>query len=577
MGVTHGAMLRNAPIALERPNGEVQSPTLRTEGALWRNPWTGNVPLNLIPASDIGLLTSYGQRYSVSSIWRQSPKPVIELDFFERGQEDRTLNLLYGQNLSESIHLEIGYSTINERGDYDGFQGDYSTLRSAFRWEIDSTQSLHLKYSTYSSKQTEAQAIQGYTPIGFSYNPLIETPLYPFVRVEPSTRRLSLAWAKNRSHSLSTRLGLSRDIHEGEILGISTVSGEQSLDWQSTRTQLHSQLTKRGSQGSLTGSIWLEHSHQESKIMPIDDAPSWFTGVETEGIYEWTKKLRSSFRAEWMRSGASSVGVGELRMDHSWQSEGMGVTLGVGQRSHEPSLLMKQGQLPAVINAPDWSHQQLSPNESLKPKKVTFFEIKPTLTIAAVQLEGTLAWLRTQDEWLRTTQGSWHNTPEYRSFQGSALASLTKRDVTLRLGGYAMDGFVQQVGSLSANCTDCISKPSSRDLRLYGWGQVELERAFFNQATYVKAGLTLRASPVQQAGWIWSPWLQQWIRAGNELELPSTATVDAYLSARLRWMMIYMRMDQASDQIWQAGSMDSYGIPKSGRRFIFGIRVLFKN
>tara|TARA_E500000178_G_C16952693_1_gene722063 strand:- start:1103 stop:1441 length:339 start_codon:yes stop_codon:yes gene_type:complete len=112
---------------------------------------------------------------------------------------------------------------------------------------------------------------------------------------------------------------------------------------------------------------------------------------------------------------------------------------------------------------------------------------------------------------------------------------------------------------------------------VYGWGQVELERPFFDQATYVKAGLTLRASPVQQAGWIWSPWLQQWIRAGNDLELPSTATVDAYLSARLRWMMIYMRMDQASDQLWQAGTMDSYGLPKSGRRFIFGIRVLFKN
>lgn len=132
MGVTHGAMLRNAPIALERPNGEVQSPTLRTEGALWRNPWTGNVPLNLIPASDIGLFTSYGQRYSVSSIWRQSPKPVIELDFFERGQEDRTLNLLYGQNLSESIHLEIGYSTINERGIMMDFKGTIPRYEAHF-------------------------------------------------------------------------------------------------------------------------------------------------------------------------------------------------------------------------------------------------------------------------------------------------------------------------------------------------------------------------------------------------------------------------------------------------------------
>ncbi|RPF79934.1 MAG: hypothetical protein CBC65_006380 [Rhodothermaceae bacterium TMED105] len=581
-GVTHGAMLRNAPMALERPNDEIQTPILRTDGALWRNPWIGSVPLNLIPASDVGVLTTYGQRLSLSSVRRQSPKPVIELDFFERGQEDRTLNLLYGQNVSESTHLEIAYSTIDEQGDYDGFQGEYSTLRSAFRWEIDSTQSLFLRYSTYSSKQTEAQTVQGYTPNRFSYNPLIESPLYPFVRVEPLTRRLSLTWARNPSQFLSTSLGLLRDIHEGEISGISTVSGGRSLDWMNRRTQLYSQMIKQGSRGSVSGSLWLEHESNESNTISFPEKNSWFTGLETEGSRRWTKRFRSSFRAQWMHSSANDAGTGEIRMDHSWQSNGNGFTLGIGQRSHEPSLLMKQGELSVVANAPDWSHQQMAPNAFLKPKTVTFIELTPTWAIGSFSLEGTMAWLRTKDEWLRTSQGSWSNGPDYRSIQGSAMASVKTRDVTLRLGGYAMDGFVQQTGTmdanlLEANCMDCMSKPSSRDLRVYGWGQVELERPFFDQATYVKAGLTLRASPVQQAGWIWSPWLQQWIRAGNDLELPSTATVDAYLSARLRWMMIYMRMDQASDQLWQAGTMDSYGLPKSGRRFIFGIRVLFKN
>ncbi|MDR9446315.1 MAG: hypothetical protein RI519_01090 [Balneolaceae bacterium] len=576
-GVAYGTMLRNAPMAMEQPNGEIQTSFLRTDGALWRNPWTGRVPLHLIPASDVGKLTTYGQRRSFTSVRRQSPKPVIELDFFERGQEDRSLNLLYGQNVTQSIHLEVAYSTINEQGDYDGFQGEYSTLRSAFRWEMDSTESLHLRYSTYSSKQTEAQAIQGYTPNGFSYNPLVESPVYPFVRVEPSTRRLSLKWAKNPSPSLSTNIGLQRDSHHGEISGISTLAGGQSLDWMSTRTQVNAHITKRGSQGSLTGSIWLEHTSNTSNSMTVVEDPSWFTGLEAAGVRRWTTRIQTRVRAEWMRPSTSSFGIGELRMDHSWQSEGLEVTLGIGQRANAPSLLMKQGSLPAVINAPEWSHQQMTPNESLKPKTITFIELTPNWSAGSFHLEGTLAWLHTKDEWLRTPQGSWRNGPEYRSLQGSAMASVKARDVTFRLGGYAMDAFVQQEGTLDPNCMDCTSKPSSRDLRLYGWGQVELERAFFDQATYVNMGLTLRASPVQQAGWIWSPWLQRWIRAGHELELPSTATVDAYLSARLRWMMIFMRMDQASDQLWQAGSMDSYGVPKSGRRFIFGIRVLFKN
>lgn len=577
LGITFGAMLRNAPVALEQVNSEVETAYLRTDGALWRDPWTGNIPLNLLPARDVGEFSVYGQHLSISSVRRQSPKPVIELDFFERGQEDRTLNLLYGQNLSELLHLEIAYSTISEQGDYDGFQGEYSTLRSGLRWEIDSTQSIQFRYSTFSSKQTEAQGIQGYTPVGFSFNPLIEVPIYPFTRVEPMTRRLALSWSRHPTHVLSTSLGLVRDTQEGIISSIPTASGGQSLDWMNQRTQWFSNIMSKGARGLLTGSLWLEHSRPESESISISKDPAWFFGVETEGEIRWTSKHSSSLRAQLMNSSNDGYRTGEIRMDHTWKSQNVGVTIGVGQRSHVPSLLMKFGQLPAVVNAPEWSLRQLSPNESLTPKTVTFIEASPTWFVESLRLEGTLAWLRTQNEWMRTSDGMWFNGPEYRSLQGSATASLQIRDVMLRLGGHAMDGAVEQTGTVEAACNECVSLPSSRELRVYGWGQVELERPFFDEATYVKMGLTMRAAPVQQAGWIWSPWLQQWIRAGHDLELPSTATVDAYLSARLRWMMIYMRMDQASDQIWQSGTMDSYGVPKSGRRFIFGIRVLFKN
>ncbi len=577
MGVVHGAMLNNAPIALERPNHKLGTEYLQTDGALWRDPWTGTVPVHLIPMRDVGVLSSYGQRTTFSSVKRQSPKPVIELDFFERGQEDRTINLLYGQNLSESIHVEIAYSTINEQGDYDGFQGEYSTLRTGLRWEPDSTQTLHFKYSTYSSKQTESQGIQGYSPNGFSFNPLIESPIYPFVRVEPFTKRLQSSWVKLLNQTVTSTLGLSRDVQETDLTNISTLEGSTSLDWFSQRTQLFSTLELKTPRSSYSGSFWLEHTSIDSKTMSFTKNSSWFTGLELNGNIAWTSQFRSTFRSNLMNSTNQSSSIGEVRMDHSWQSSLLELTVGLGHKAHYPSLLQSNGVLAPVVGAPQWSHAQMASNTSLDPKTISFFEFRPSLKYQSWKVFGSMAFLLTDDEWLRKSDGSWENGPSYSSIQGSLTASVKVKDVTMRLGGHAMDMAVKQKSLNGSECVDCISIPSTRDLRLAGWGQLELERPFFDQATYVKMGVTLRAAPLQQAGWIWSPWLQQWIRADHQLELPSTATVDAYLSARLRWMMIYMRMDQASDQLWQRGTMDSYGVPKSGRRFIFGIRVLFKN
>ncbi len=577
MGITHGQMLNNAPIALESPNQEIEIKYLQTDGALWRDPWTGKVPVHLIPMRDVGSLSSYGQQNKFSSVIRQSQKPVIELDFFERGQEDRTINLLYGQNISESIHAEIAYSTINEQGDYDGFQGEYSTLRTGIRWAVDSTQILQFKYSTYSSKQTEPQGIQGYSPNGFTFNPLIESPLYPFVRVEPLTKRIQISWVKSVNQNLTSTLGLSRDAQETDLTNISTLDGSKSLDWYSQRTQLFSTLVLKNRQLSLAGSLWLEHTTIDSKSMSFIKDPSWFTGLEFSGNIDWASHFRSTFRSQLMNSSNEPSSIGEIRMDHTWQSSLLEISVGMGQRAHYPSLLQTNGVLAPVVGAPQWSHSQMAPNISLDPKRISFFEFRPTLKHQSWTVYGSMSFLLTDDEWLRKSDGSWVNGPDYSSIQGSLAASVEVKDVTLRIGGHAMDMAVNQKTMLESECLNCISIPSTRDLRLSGWGQMELERPFFNQATYVKMGVTLRAAPLQQAGWIWSPWLQQWIRADHQFELPSTATVDAYLSARLRWMMIYMRMDQASDQLWQRGTMDSYGVPKSGRRFIFGIRVLFKN
>jgi len=104
-----------------------------------------------------------------------------------------------------------------------------------------------------------------------------------------------------------------------------------------------------------------------------------------------------------------------------------------------------------------------------------------------------------------------------------------------------------------------------------------LKGPIYNQAAYTKAGVMARWVPSNERGPAFEPLLNRWMLGTDSRILPAYGVVDFHVSTRLRWMMIYLQLENALNGIGQNGYFESPGYPMSGRRFIFGIHVLFKN
>ena len=108
-------------------------------------------------------------------------------------------------------------------------------------------------------------------------------------------------------------------------------------------------------------------------------------------------------------------------------------------------------------------------------------------------------------------------------------------------------------------------------------GSLYWKNYLFDRATFVKAGLVGTYSPnaVRTAEYI-AP-LNRWQHGTNQFVNPSYSRVDVDVSARIRWMMLLLRMENVFDRVTQAGYFESVGYPMPERRFIFGLRILFTN
>jgi hypothetical protein len=72
------------------------------------------------------------------------------------------------------------------------------------------------------------------------------------------------------------------------------------------------------------------------------------------------------------------------------------------------------------------------------------------------------------------------------------------------------------------------------------------------------------------------PSLDSWQPSGSGL-IPSFNRLDLDISARVRWIMFVLRYENLLDRLNQPGYFETAGYPMPSRRFIFGIRVFFRD
>lgn len=168
------------------------------------------------------------------------------------------------------------------------------------------------------------------------------------------------------------------------------------------------------------------------------------------------------------------------------------------------------------------------------------------------------------------TDSTFANMQNYAS--QSATAYLNWDSKSFEIDGSASlhkftDSFLNPTGSI----------PMQNDPRLWIKGGVYWKGYLFDRATYLKAGLSGMMTPFQYQADHYQPQLDYWQATSADQELPAYNRLDIDISARVRSIMFVLRLENVLDDVNQLGYFETAQYPMSQRRFIFGVRALFRN
>jgi len=111
------------------------------------------------------------------------------------------------------------------------------------------------------------------------------------------------------------------------------------------------------------------------------------------------------------------------------------------------------------------------------------------------------------------------------------------------------------------------------------WNRFSLFRKgyLFNWATYVKGGISFLYSPFSYDTPHYYPELDMWNYRTTTQRIPPFYRLNAELSARVRMLMVYFKVENVLDGLNQLGYFETADYPMPPRRIFFGIRAIIRD
>ncbi len=156
----------------------------------------------------------------------------------------------------------------------------------------------------------------------------------------------------------------------------------------------------------------------------------------------------------------------------------------------------------------------------------------------------------------------------------SSLAASLYADYESRYFELSTSVNLQQFGTFLNDNTAPL--PVDEKSRFWFKGSAYVKGYLFDRATFVKAGVSGVVAPQNYFPAQYYPSLDFWQVSGDN-QIPAFNRLDVDLSARVRSIMVLLRYENVLDDIAQQGYFETAGYPMTGGRFLFGIRVQFRN
>lgn len=541
---------------------ETRHLNLEMEGLAMNDPLTGAVDWNRLPIHKIDDFreAGYGATYRSQTRLKDHylTKPRTYLNFDESKYNFRSLEFAFIQNVTQTTNVELSFWDRRDGGGYprSGIEGRQIMARIYHqlneRW---------LLKAAYLNNGLDREESFGYLTEG-------EDPrLYHFNRFMASANQSSAVsnktsndlyiqahHRKDKNSRVSTELGLH---YQGDQLSLRHSADTLGVGFR--KMELFGRQHIRAGPVSLggTGRMFMISESEKENL----SESGWMGGSGeadlTWSIAPWSRLHGYASLTAWDDNRTSNELSGKLEVN---PAPGVSLSGFAGLLSRAPD-----------IQAKYWQAEGFAGNDSLANEISVTAGAGAEVRLGPYFSAGVRGDIRnTESAVFVDGNGNFRNIAPYSQISGTGW---------LGLNSDIFEGEVSATyKTFNSSAADSVNQQlnASGD-RVWLKGHLYWKNYLFDRATYVTAGLSGVFSPNSFGTAEFISELNRWQHGTNTFANPSYYRLDLDVSARIRWFMVLLKYENVLDQVNQLGYFESTGYPMPGRRFTFGIRVIFTN
>ena len=528
------------------------------------DPVSGTVNWDFIPSRKIDKIYTEdtGLNYRANYFLRQYyvNKPLSHLNFTESKFNYRSLEFMVSQNFTQKTNAEISYWDRRGGGEYTNSEVSGRQIYARIYHQLDNQNFLkvHFLNNKYEIGQPFGYVIPDLRL--FNYDQFTTSPNQASASSDVAASTLSLSYYRRPADTVR----VEDNFHAGLFLNkrgrdLTSSNDTTSYEVQSFGANIHKWMklgplnlegsasfeqfsNKNASSSSVQKNSWgVLRTEADAKLTPV----SFFNA---SGGIEFTS--RSDAQSSYVIDVGGHLSLGD------------NISLSAGA---------SRGTKMPTIQQLYWSSSQFQGNSDLENE--TIEEAHAKFSVFPIrQLEvGVRGQIKNINNAVMVgSDSAFTNISRYNSVSVTPYFDFNSTHFELS-GSAAYHQFRDDIGTFS--------QPVPLDVNKRVWlkGKGYIKGYLFGRATYVKAGLAGMIAPFRYKAESYNPVLDYWQPLSNDQFLPIYNRLDVDISARVRQIMFLLRWENVLDDVAQSGYFETANYPMPPRRFIFGVRVLFRN
>ncbi len=528
------------------------------------DPVTGTVNWNAIPLHKIERIyeEDNGLNYRTDIYLREYnlTKPLTKLNYTESKFQFRNLEFMVSRNIGRRTNAEISYWYRRGGGEYDNSEIQGNQIYARISHHLDDRRKLKLTFlnNSYKNDLPFGYAIDDMRT--FNFNRFQANPVEANAQADRASTILSLNYYRRSADTTSN----ADNLHAGIFMQNAKRTAQYSADTTFYKVQsLGTNVRKWMRFGPIVAESSASYQYFINKDQQISNLAR-----NTWGIFEINGKIL--FKPVSFLKIIGQAGYKMRSDDYNEYLAGGRAVFSILNKAKFTAAFSAGTRMPALQQL-YWESEEFRGSPNLRNEDIREMHVRLESDFLQKTTIGLRAQLKQIDQSIMIGEnGVFTNLNPYGSLSYTGFFDY----VSAR---YEFSGSATYHKFGNYLRSPATSFPLNKAERIWFKGGAFVKGYLFDRATYVKAGLAGIFSPGAYRPMHYYPALDVWQAKSDDPFIPAFTRVDIDLSARVRTIMITMRMENVLDGLLQQGYFETADYPMNRRRFIFGIKVLFRN